>query len=50
MLELSKIQKAFAVIDLSCNHFQGEIPNVIGDLKLLIGLNLSSNNLTGNVL
>ncbi|PKI59665.1 hypothetical protein CRG98_019942 [Punica granatum] len=49
MLELIKIQKAFSVIDLSCNHFQGKIPDVIGDLKLLTGLNFSQNNLTGPI-
>ncbi|XP_031404471.1 probable LRR receptor-like serine/threonine-protein kinase At4g36180 [Punica granatum] len=49
MLELQKIRKALAVIDLSRNHFKGKIPGVIGDLKLLIGLNFSQNNLTGAI-
>ncbi|OWM65272.1 hypothetical protein CDL15_Pgr008862 [Punica granatum] len=48
-LELHKIQKAFFVIDLSCNHFQGKICDAIGDLKLLTGLNFSQNNLTGAI-
>ncbi|XP_031375667.1 receptor-like protein 33 [Punica granatum] len=48
-LELIKIQKAFSIIDLSCNHFQGKIPDAIGDLKLLTGLNFSQNNLTGAI-
>ncbi|PKI36497.1 hypothetical protein CRG98_043115 [Punica granatum] len=49
ILDLRRIHKTYTVIDLSCNHFQGEIPELIGDLKLLIGLNFSHNNLTGAI-
>ncbi|XP_045832454.1 receptor-like protein 6 isoform X2 [Trifolium pratense] len=44
-----KIPIAFANIDLSQNKFQGEIPNVIGELHALKGLNLSHNRLTGPI-
>ncbi|XP_058110318.1 receptor-like protein 33 [Magnolia sinica] len=48
-MELVKILTIFTSIDLSNNHFEGEIPNVIGDLKLLHILNLSRNGLTGPI-
>ncbi|GAU28354.1 hypothetical protein TSUD_256820 [Trifolium subterraneum] len=44
-----KIPIAFGIIDLSQNKFDGEIPNVIGDLQALKGLNLSHNRLTGPI-
>ncbi|KAL7618392.1 hypothetical protein Lser_V15G02304 [Lactuca serriola] len=37
-------------IDLSCNHFEGEIPQSLQDLRGLQALNLSNNNFTGYVL
>ncbi|KAK3423635.1 hypothetical protein EUGRSUZ_F00517 [Eucalyptus grandis] len=36
-------------IDLSSNHFGGELPLDIGNLKSLKGLNFSHNNLTGYI-
>ncbi|PON77100.1 LRR domain containing protein [Trema orientale] len=44
-----KIQKAFVVIDLSSNKFEGEIPSCLGSLKGLQALNLSNNFLTGGI-
>ncbi|OWM64059.1 hypothetical protein CDL15_Pgr011514 [Punica granatum] len=38
-MQLSYIREALVVIDLSHNHFQGEIPNVTGNLQSLTGLN-----------
>ncbi|XP_021296797.1 receptor-like protein 12 [Herrania umbratica] len=40
---------SMSFIDLSSNKFQGEIPEAIGDLKLIRVLNLSNNNLTGHI-
>ncbi|KAL7591899.1 hypothetical protein Lser_V15G34949 [Lactuca serriola] len=37
-------------IDLSCNHFEGEIPLSLQDLQGLQSLNLSNNHFTGRVL
>ncbi|CAJ1971487.1 unnamed protein product [Sphenostylis stenocarpa] len=39
----------FVSIDLSGNKFEGEIPNVIGELHELRGLNLSHNRLSGSI-
>ncbi|KAG4161216.1 hypothetical protein ERO13_D01G042742v2 [Gossypium hirsutum] len=36
-------------IDLSMNGFHGEIPKVVGELRLLQALNLSHNSLTGPI-
>ncbi|KAG5120597.1 hypothetical protein JHK84_038937 [Glycine max] len=44
---LTKIPTDFVSIDLSGNKFEGEIPNVIGELHALKGLNLSHNRLSG---
>ncbi|GAU28350.1 hypothetical protein TSUD_256780 [Trifolium subterraneum] len=44
-----KIPITFANIDLSQNNFEGEIPNFIGQLQALKGLNLSHNRLTGAI-
>jgi len=44
-----KIPTNFVIIDLSGNKFEGEIPNVIGELQALIGLNLSHNRLSGPI-
>ncbi|XP_040372754.1 receptor-like protein 7 isoform X1 [Rosa chinensis] len=45
----SKIQEAFAVIDISCNKFEGKIDEWIGNLKGLRSLNFSNNLLTGGI-
>ncbi|KAL0458937.1 UNVERIFIED_CONTAM: Receptor-like protein 40 [Sesamum latifolium] len=37
------------VIDFSCNNFQGEIPDAIGDLRSLYTLNISHNTFTGTI-
>ncbi|KAI3417160.1 PDZ domain-containing protein [Psidium guajava] len=46
---LVKILTVFTSIDLSSNHFGGELPVDIGSLKSLKGLNFSRNNLTGYI-
>ncbi|KAI3470550.1 hypothetical protein Pfo_027213, partial [Paulownia fortunei] len=48
-LKLVKILTVFTSIDFSCNNFQGEIPDAIGDLSSLYVLNLSHNSLTGTI-
>ncbi|KAL0389174.1 UNVERIFIED_CONTAM: Receptor-like protein 35 [Sesamum calycinum] len=48
-LEVEKILTTFTVIDFSCNNFQGEIPDAIGDLSSLQVLNLSHNTFTGTI-
>ncbi|XP_018498233.2 receptor-like protein 35 [Pyrus x bretschneideri] len=45
----SKIQEAFAVIDISSNKFEGRIPEFIGNLEGLISFNISGNLLTGPI-
>ncbi|KAL5548362.1 hypothetical protein UlMin_003593 [Ulmus minor] len=47
--KLEKIPKFLAFIDLSRNQFLGEIPNLIGRLKSLHGLNFSHNKLSGSI-
>nr|AMM42954.1 LRR-RLK [Vernicia montana] len=39
----------YTSIDLSCNKFQGDIPEIIGNLKGLHFLNLSNNILSGSI-
>ncbi|XP_076944467.1 uncharacterized protein LOC143615136 [Bidens hawaiensis] len=39
----------YTIIDLSNNKFEGEIPNIIGNLNSLKALNLSHNSLTGRI-
>ncbi|TQD83234.1 hypothetical protein C1H46_031197 [Malus baccata] len=48
-MELVKILTVFTTIDISCNNFNGSIPEEMGMLKSLIGLNLSGNALTGAI-
>ncbi|KAL3733188.1 hypothetical protein ACJRO7_022676 [Eucalyptus globulus] len=48
-IQLVKILTVFTSIDLSSNHFGGELPMDIGNLKSLKGLNFSHNNLTGYI-
>ncbi|XP_048128142.1 receptor like protein 22-like [Rhodamnia argentea] len=48
-IRLVKILTIFTNIDLSSNHFVGELPMEIGSLKSLKGLNISHNNLTGYI-
>ncbi|KAF8009103.1 hypothetical protein BT93_J0176 [Corymbia citriodora subsp. variegata] len=48
-VELVRILTFLTIIDLSCNSFQGNIPEVIGHLCSLVGLNLSHNHLTGSI-
>ncbi|XP_031406800.1 receptor-like protein 7 [Punica granatum] len=48
-LVLEKILTVFTTIDFSRNFFEGEIPESIGDLKALKGLNFSHNNLIGRI-
>ncbi|KAK9138916.1 hypothetical protein Sjap_009510 [Stephania japonica] len=46
---LNKSLDIFAFLDLSNNHFEGEISEAFGELKSLIALNLSCNNFTGRI-
>lgn len=48
-INLVRILTIFTTIDLSSNKFEGQIPDVIGDLKSLRGLNFSHNNLAGQI-
>ncbi|KAL0000912.1 hypothetical protein SO802_014693, partial [Lithocarpus litseifolius] len=48
-IELVRIQTVFTTIDFSNNRFIGEMPNILGRLKSLKGLNFSHNNLTGHI-
>ncbi|XP_027368602.1 receptor-like protein 6 [Abrus precatorius] len=48
-MNLLKIPINFVHIDLSKNKFEGEIPNIIGELYALKGLNLSHNRLNGSI-
>ncbi|XVE76589.1 hypothetical protein DITRI_Ditri12bG0185300 [Diplodiscus trichospermus] len=48
-LELQKILTVFTSIDISCNKFEGPIPEVIGTFKALYVLNFSHNAFTGAI-
>ncbi|GLT63088.1 hypothetical protein SLA2020_356740 [Shorea laevis] len=47
--EYPRILEVFSAMDLSCNKFHGEIPEVVGNLKRLQLLNLSNNILLGPI-
>ena len=48
-IELVKILTIFTFIDFSKNRFEGQIPEELGQLKALHGLNMSNNTLTGEI-
>ena len=48
-IELVKILTIFTSIDVSCNNLKGPIPENIGELKSLYGLNLSHDALTDQI-
>ncbi|KAJ4725237.1 Receptor-like protein [Melia azedarach] len=48
-MEMERILTIFSTIDLSDNLFQGQIPEAVGELGSLKGLNFSHNNLTGRI-
>ncbi|KAG8377054.1 hypothetical protein BUALT_Bualt09G0128100 [Buddleja alternifolia] len=48
-VELGKILTIFTSLDFSNNHFQGIIPETIGDLKSLYVLNFSHNAVSGRI-
>uniref|UniRef100_A0A0E0BQG0 Uncharacterized protein n=1 Tax=Oryza glumipatula TaxID=40148 RepID=A0A0E0BQG0_9ORYZ len=48
-MTFSKILRTFVLIDVSNNTFHGNIPETIGELVLLHGLNMSHNALTGSI-
>ncbi|KAI3848406.1 hypothetical protein MKX03_036254 [Papaver bracteatum] len=48
-IELVKFFTTFAFIDFSNNEFEGEIPEVIGNLSSLYALNLSRNSFSGTI-
>lgn len=45
----AKILDFFTAVDLSCNKFDGGIPEVVGNLKMLHLLNLSNNFLSDHI-
>ncbi|XVF78303.1 hypothetical protein PTKIN_Ptkin14bG0121200 [Pterospermum kingtungense] len=47
--KLQEIFTGLTVVDFSNNRFNGEIPEVLGELRSLIVLNLSHNSLTGPI-
>ncbi|GKV15106.1 hypothetical protein SLEP1_g25907 [Rubroshorea leprosula] len=47
--ELERILKIFTTIDFSSNQFHGPIPEELGELNSLKGLNLSHNSLTSQI-
>ncbi|GLT92727.1 hypothetical protein SLE2022_105510 [Rubroshorea leprosula] len=49
VMDLVKILTIFSSIDFSCNNFEGEIPEVMGEFQALIVLNLSHNSLIGPI-
>ncbi|XLR37316.1 hypothetical protein S83_021976 [Arachis hypogaea] len=49
LIEMSRILTIFTTIDLSNNMFEGEIPQILGELNSLKGLNLSHNKISGMI-
>ncbi|QHO46295.1 Receptor-like protein [Arachis hypogaea] len=49
LIEMSRILTIFTTIDLSNNLFEGEIPQILGELNSLKGLNLSHNRTRGMI-
>ncbi|XVE53087.1 hypothetical protein DITRI_Ditri02bG0176600 [Diplodiscus trichospermus] len=47
--QFTKILSILMVIDFSNNRFNGQIPEILGELHSLVLLNLSHNNLTGPI-
>ncbi|XP_058216441.1 receptor-like protein 9DC3 [Rhododendron vialii] len=48
-IDMEQILTVFTAVDLSSNKFDGEIPEIIGRLNSIRGLNLSHNSLTGHI-
>ncbi|KAL0375370.1 UNVERIFIED_CONTAM: Receptor-like protein 54 [Sesamum radiatum] len=48
-VELGKLLNIFTSVDFSNNHFQGIIPETVGELKSLYVLNFSHNMLPGHI-
>ncbi|GAU38162.1 hypothetical protein TSUD_263880 [Trifolium subterraneum] len=48
-MELIKIRRIFTAIDFSSNHFKGQIPEDLMDLKALYILNFSNNAFSGEI-
>ncbi|KAL4295298.1 hypothetical protein GQ457_12G003600 [Hibiscus cannabinus] len=48
-LQLEKILTMYTSIDVSCNNFEGPIPQVIGKFKALYAINFSHNAFTGPI-
>ncbi|GLT40515.1 hypothetical protein SLA2020_146440 [Shorea laevis] len=48
-MEYARILEVFSAMDLSCNKFEGEIPEVVGNLMGLQLLNFSNNILDGQI-
>ncbi|GLT55696.1 hypothetical protein SLA2020_287920 [Shorea laevis] len=46
-ISLAKIISLFTFIDFSCNKFEGQIPELLGEFKALYALNLSHNGFKG---
>ncbi|KAI3793220.1 hypothetical protein L1987_35836 [Smallanthus sonchifolius] len=49
VLDIPRLLVEYTIVDLSNNKFEGEIPNIIGNLNSLKVLNLSHNSLTGHI-
>ncbi|MFQ6671105.1 hypothetical protein Gotur_035749 [Gossypium turneri] len=47
--EFESLLSIWTIIDLSSNQFSGEIPKILGELHLVIVLNLSHNCLIGPI-
>ncbi|XP_022952370.1 receptor-like protein 12 [Cucurbita moschata] len=47
--DYSRIQEVFTSLDLSSNRFEGQIPDLVGNLEGLQSLNLSHNMLSGPI-